>query len=126
MGNPVVHWELMSKEPAKLADFYAKLFGWTIRHRADIDYRNVETGVNVGINGGIVQRDRHGPWPGNMVLYVQVDDLEAWRRKVTEAGGEIHVVEQEVPGLGSFCLFTDPVGRMRGFWKPKPPEGDSR
>ena len=22
MGNPVVHWELMSKDPAKVSDFY--------------------------------------------------------------------------------------------------------
>jgi predicted enzyme related to lactoylglutathione lyase len=28
MGNPVVHWELMSKDPPKVADFYAKIFGW--------------------------------------------------------------------------------------------------
>ncbi len=25
MGRPVVHWELMSKEPARVADFYAKI-----------------------------------------------------------------------------------------------------
>ena len=30
MGNPVVHWELMSKDPAKLSDFYATIFGWKI------------------------------------------------------------------------------------------------
>ena len=29
MGNPVVHWELMSKEPGKVADFYARIFGWS-------------------------------------------------------------------------------------------------
>ena len=28
MGNPVVHWELMSKAPAKVAAFYEKIFGW--------------------------------------------------------------------------------------------------
>jgi predicted enzyme related to lactoylglutathione lyase len=28
MGNPVVHWELMSKDPAKVSDFYAKIFYW--------------------------------------------------------------------------------------------------
>lgn len=31
MGRPVVHWELLSKEPAKVADFYEKLFGWKIQ-----------------------------------------------------------------------------------------------
>ena len=26
MGRPVVHWELMSKDPAKVAAFYEKIF----------------------------------------------------------------------------------------------------
>ena len=26
MGNPVVHWELLSKDPAKVSAFYAELF----------------------------------------------------------------------------------------------------
>jgi uncharacterized protein len=70
-----------------------------------------------GINGGIVKPDREGPWPGNMTLYILVDDLAAFRRKIVAAGGKIHVEEQEVPGMGSFTLFADPEGRMMGIWK---------
>ena len=29
------------------------------------------------------------------------------------------IEEQEVPGMGSFCLFTDPEGRMMGLWRSK-------
>jgi len=36
---------------------------------------------------------------------------------IVEAGGKIHVEEQEVPGMGAFSLFTDPEGRMMGLWK---------
>ena len=54
-----------------------------------------------------------------MVLYIAVDDLAAYWKKVVDAGGEIHVEEQQVPGLGSFCLFTDPEDRMMGLWKGK-------
>ena len=32
MANPVVHWELMSKEPARVANFYAKIFGRKVNH----------------------------------------------------------------------------------------------
>jgi len=28
MPNPVVHWELGSSDGAKLASFYADIFGW--------------------------------------------------------------------------------------------------
>jgi uncharacterized protein len=122
MGNPVVHWELMSKQPEKVAGFYAKIFGWKIQHRPDMNYRIVDTGAGgeaPGINGGIVQPDRPGPWPGNMLFYILVDDLEAYRKKVVAEGGEIHIEEQEVPGMGCFSLFTDPEGRMMGLWKAK-------
>ena len=121
MGNPVVFWELMSGQPGKLSAFYAKLFGWEVRHEPAMDYRFVRTGGEDGIDGGILKPPRgdEGSWPGNMVLYIAVDDLAAYRKKVLEAGGEIHVEEQQVPGLGSFCLFTDPEGRMMGLWKGK-------
>jgi len=122
MGNAVIHFELMSKEPEKVADFYAKIFGWKIQHHPEINYRIVETGAEGemhGINGGIVKPDQPGPWPGNMLFYILVDDLSGYRKKVVKAGGKIHVEEQKVPGMGKFCLFTDPEGRMMGLWKAK-------
>jgi uncharacterized protein len=117
MGRPVVHWELMSMDPAKVAAFYEKIFDWKVTHRPELNYRIVETGGQGGINGGIVKPEREGPWPGNMLFYIHVDDLVAYRKKIVAAGGKIHVEEQEVPGMGSFCLFTDPEGRMNGLWK---------
>jgi len=122
MGNPVVHWELMSKDPGKVGEFYAKIFGWKIQHHPEINYRVVETGAEGemrGINGGIVKPDREGPWPGNMLFYILVDDLTAYRKKIVAAGGKIRVEMQKVPGMGKFSLFTDPEGRMMGLWKAK-------
>ena len=66
-----------------------------------------------GINGGIVKPDKPGPWPGNMLFYILVDDLAAYRKKIVAAGGKIHVEEQKVPGMGKLSLFTDPDGRLR-------------
>src|SRR4029453_6485051 len=118
MANPVVHFELMSKDPAKLSTFYEKTFGWKIQQRPELNYRIVETGRKDGINGGIVKPDRPEPWPGNMTMYILVDDLAAYRKKIVAAGGKIHVEEQAVPGMGTLSLFTDPEGRMMGLWKP--------
>ena len=122
MGNPVVHWELMSKEPGKVAYFYARIFGWKVEHRPELNYRIGDTGAQGetrGINGGIVKPDKPRPWPGNMLFYILVDDLAAYRKKIVAAGGKIHVEEQKVPGMGKLCLFTDPEGRMMGLWKAK-------
>ena len=119
MGRPVVHWELMSKDPAKVSDFYARIFGWKVKHIPEMNYRLVETGAKMGINGGILKPEREGPWPGNMLFYILVDDLAAYRKKIVAAGAKICVEEQKVPGMGKLALFTDPEGRMMGLWKTK-------
>jgi predicted enzyme related to lactoylglutathione lyase len=117
MGNPVVHFELLSKDPAKLSDFYEKLFGWKVQHRPELNYRIVDTGGEGGINGGILKPERDEPWPGNTTFYIAVDDLAVHRKRVVAAGGKIIIEEQEVPGMGAFSLFSDPDGRMMGLWK---------
>lgn len=115
MPNPVVHWEFWSQDPAKVSDFYAKVFGWNIRHIPEMDYRLVETGGQGGINGGIM-KPKKGPWPGNMAFYIDVDDLSAYGKKIKDAGGKVVIERQEVPGMGAFSLFEDPEGRVLGLW----------
>ncbi|RMF62732.1 MAG: VOC family protein [Calditrichaeota bacterium] len=118
MGRPVVHWELWSPDPAGLSDFYARVFDWQIRHIQEMDYRLVETGGEGGINGGIM-KPKEGPWPGNMVFYIDVDDLDAYVEKIKDAGGKVVVEHMEVPEVGAFALFEDPDGRVLGIWQQK-------
>jgi predicted enzyme related to lactoylglutathione lyase len=54
MGKPV-HWKLLSKDPAKLSEFYGKIFACKIRHSAEMNYHLVETGGSSRINGGIMR-----------------------------------------------------------------------
>lgn len=116
MANPVVHWEMWSKDPAKVSEFYGRVFGWSVQHMPEMDYRFVEAGGEGGIGGGIM-KPRDGPWPGNLALYVDVDDLVAYARRIVEAGGRMLVEDQKVPGMGAFSLFADPEGRVMGLWK---------
>jgi len=116
MGSPVVHWELWSEDPEGIADFYKKVFDWEIRSIPDLNYHLVETGGEGGINGGIMKPQK-GPWPGKLALYIDVDDLQAYGKRVVEAGGKIVVEAMEVPGVGHLSLFEDPDGRVLGMWK---------
>ena len=123
MGNPVVHFELMSKNPEKVSDFYAKTFGWKVKNMPEISYRIVDTDAKAsgmpGINGGIVKPDKPEPWPGNTLCYILVDDLAAYRKKIKAANGKIQIEKQKVPGMGKFSLFTDPENHMMELWKAK-------
>ena len=116
MGQPVVHWEFWSDDPARIGEFYQNVFGWKIRPIPEMDYRLVETGGQGGINGGIM-KPKAGPWPGKLAFYINVDDIDAFSQKVRGAGGKILVEKTDMPGVGQFALFEDPDGRVLGMWK---------
>ena len=116
MGQPVVHWELWSKDPERIGAFYAQVFGWNINPIPALNYTLVETGGQGGINGGIM-KPQDGPWPGNMAFYINVEDLDAYAEKVRAAGGRMIVERMEVPGIGALSLFEDLDGRVLGMWK---------
>jgi predicted enzyme related to lactoylglutathione lyase len=116
MGQPVVHWEFWSENPGRVGSFYEQVFGWTIRAIPQLDYRLVETGSSGGINGGIM-KPKAGPWPAKLALYIDVDDIDNYNRKIREGGGKILVEKMDVPGVGQLSLFEDPDGRVLGMWK---------
>jgi len=47
MGQPVVHWEMLSRNPATLSDFYQKIFGWKVQHVPELRVPNMMTHVCV-------------------------------------------------------------------------------
>jgi len=116
VGCPVVHWEFWSEDPEKISTFYKRVFDWEVRAIPEIQYHLVDTGGKGGINGGIMTPQK-GPWPGNMAFYIDVDDLDAYAKKIAAAGGKVVVDKMDVPGVGQFSLFSDPDGRVLGMWK---------
>jgi uncharacterized protein len=116
MGRPVVHWEFWSENPERTAGFYSRVFDWDIRLIPEMSYRLVDTGGQGGINGGIM-KPQAGPWPAQLALYVDVDDIDAYRARIVEAGGRMLVEKTDVPEVGQFALFQDPDGRVLGMWK---------
>ncbi len=116
MGQPVVHFELWSKNPEGIGAFYSKIFDWTVNPMPGGDYRMVETGAEDGINGGIMT-PQEGLWPGNMAFYIHVDDIDAYLKAIEEAGGKAVVPKTEIPGMGHYALFSDPDDRVIGLWE---------
>ena len=116
MSQPVVHFEFWSKEPGACSKFYTDVFGWNIKHVPEMDYHVIDKTGKGGIGGGIFT-PKQGDWPANLALYIDVDELAPYREKIVAAGGKILVEEQQVPGVGAFCLFADPDGRVLGCWK---------
>jgi hypothetical protein len=52
IGQPAMYWQILSMQPAKLAEFYGSIFGWNIGPADALGSRAVETGKAAGISPG--------------------------------------------------------------------------
>jgi uncharacterized protein len=111
MASPVVHFEVLGQDAAKLHAFYGELFGWKISADNPMNYGMVEAGGNGGIGGGI---GRSNEGPGHVTFYVQVDDLQGALDMAENLGGK---TVTEIPDMVTFALLADPEGHVVGIVK---------
>jgi hypothetical protein len=115
MANPVVHFEIGCKNREETQAFYGSLFGWKMEsheHATMIVPEEAEDGIS-----GHISALGHEPHNYTLV-YVQVDDLDAYIAKAEELGGSSIVPPTEVPGMGDFAWIADNEGTFVGLWKP--------
>jgi uncharacterized protein len=118
MGQPVVHFEVIGKDGAKLQAYYADLFGWDIDAKNPMNYGIVQREGNVnsegvGIGGGVAG----GPegYGGHVTFYVEVPDVEASLAQAEKLGGaRIFGPDEVMEGL-VLGQFTDPEGHLVGL-----------
>jgi uncharacterized protein len=118
MGQPVVHFEIVGKDPEKLQGYYSDLFGWQIDSNNPMKYGVVQREGNtnadgVGIGGGVGA----GPegYDGHVTFYVEVPDVEAALAKAESLGGT-RMMGPDKPMEGvEIGLFTDPEGHTVGL-----------
>ena len=121
MGRPVVHFEVVGQDAAKLQGYYGELFGWEIDADNPMKYGTVQREGNlnadgVGIGGGI------GPGPegysGHVTFYVGVPDVGAALAKAERLGGTRLFGPAPVPGTDvELGQFTDPEGHLIGLMR---------
>jgi uncharacterized protein len=114
-GSPIVHFELIGKDAARLKEFYTQLFDWKIGDLApDLgNYALIDEGSS-GLAGGIGQSDDGQP---RASVYAQVPDLQAALDKAVALGGAVVMAPTDIPGVVSFALFSDPAGNIFGLTK---------
>ena len=116
MGQPVVHFEIMGNDAAKLGAFYSELFDWKINADNPIGYGIVDRESNlnnegIGIGGGIGAMEGS---PGHVTFYVEVPDVEAALAKAERLGGTRLMGPETVMDMLVLGLFNDPEGHMIG------------
>lgn len=115
MKNPVVWFEVVGKDGAKLRRFYSDLFGWKIDGATgDMDYGLVPAGGGGGIGGGVGSSQDGGE--GHVTVFIEVDDPSAYLEEAEKLGGKTVVPPTEIPSYGlTFAYFLDPQGHLIGL-----------
>ncbi len=114
MTRPIVHFEIMGRDGAKLQDFYRALFGWKIDAGMPA-YGLVQPGIGGpegGPGGGIGTDDKP-----RVTIYVQVVDLDETLKKAEALGGKTVAPPTDVPGGPTIAQFSDPEGNVIGLVK---------
>ncbi len=105
MGDPIVHVEFSSRNPAQAKTFYENLFGWKFQFDPKMNYYMFNPGTGPG--GGLLQNDQ---MPPGVQVYVGVADVDASLKKAEALGGQVLRWKEEIPGFGWFGMFRDLEG----------------
>jgi uncharacterized protein len=103
--RPIVHVELVARNPDRQRAFYSELFSWDIGEGPIMSF---DAGLGAPISGP-AGHIRKGDQPG-FTIYVQVRDLAETLVKTTELGGTVVLERLDIPGGPTLAAITDPEG----------------
>jgi uncharacterized protein len=118
MGQPVVHFEIIGKNPANLRKYFGELFGWEFDMSSP-----VSEPLNYGFVNGSTASDGAGipggigggpPYEQHAMFYVGVPDVEAALHKAESLGGKRQMGPERAPTGLVVGHFTDPEGNLIG------------
>jgi uncharacterized protein len=123
MGAPVVHFEIIGRDPVGLRAFFGELFEWEFDTTGTVaaavseptNYGFIErltTSDGGGIPGGIGGGEGH---PHHTVLYVGVPDVEEALQRVEDLGGRRTLGPVTAPNGLVVGHFEDPEGNLIGL-----------
>ncbi|HEX4216544.1 MAG TPA: VOC family protein [Candidatus Dormibacteraeota bacterium] len=128
MRHPVVHFEVIGKDPVGLRRYYGELFGWEFDTGGAVaeavsepeSYGFVDrittddgTGIPGGVGGGV-------GYASHTIFYVGVPDVEVALRHAESLGGTRSMGPVTSPG-GNLVVahFSDPEGNLIGLAGPR-------
>jgi predicted enzyme related to lactoylglutathione lyase len=122
VAQPVVHFEIIGKDPEKLRGYFGELFGWEydtsspvaeeVSEPANYGFVNRPTtsdgtGIPGGVGGG-------AGYEGHAIFYVGVPSVEAALQKAESLGGQRQMGPVRAPTGLVVGHFTDPEGHLIG------------
>lgn len=126
MADPVVHFEIIGKDPERLRSYFGDLFGWefdtsapvaeAVSEPANYGFVNrVTTSDGTGIPGGV---GGGANYQSHVLFYIGVPAVEAALAKAESLGGQRRMGPERAPTGLVVGHFTDPEGNLIGVAGP--------
>ena len=123
----VCHFEVPYSDKSRMETFYSSVFGWHFMPApGDMPYTFIiTTEMNEqfmpktpgGINGGSYPRGEGGG-TSSPVIVIEVSDCAKRIQDVLQAGGELVLGPNEIPGMGVYAQVKDSESNVIGLWQP--------
>ena len=117
--NPVVFWELATHDMEKTVEFFREVFEWKIEFNDRLGFYIIpEISLpNEALDGAVFTLKRAKlPF---LTVFIQVEDIEAKAKLISEKGGFIVDEPSEIPSGSKICLFNEPSGVTFAMLEPK-------
>ena len=115
----VVHVEISTRNAEESSKFYQQLFGWKITSVPEMNYTTWDAPEGPGGGFSPVGEDTKS---GDVLVYIDSDDIEADLKKIKSLGGTVVAPKREIPTIGWFAVFRDPTGNMLALYTDMHPE----
>lgn len=115
----IVHIEFPAQNPKGAGEFYQKLFGWHVITDDQLNYTMFDP--HEGPGGGFSPVDQ-GAKVGEVLVYINSEDIEADLKQAAALGGTVVQEKMEIPNTGWFGMFKDPTGNTVGLYTSMNPQ----
>ena len=105
--------ELTAPEPARAAEFYTRLLGWTVESMdmGSGPYHVVKVG-DAAIGGIMAPPPGSPPMPSFWGCYVTVASADDTAGQCVALGGKLLAGPMDIPGVGRSAVLQDPQGAV--------------
>lgn len=110
--------DLNSSDPAKSADFYGQLLGWTATDMGEEFGHYFIFSKNGQAIGGMMQNNPETGAPDAWTTYLSTPDAKEAAEAAAAQGAQMFMPPMQVADQGTMILLADPAGAMLGGWQP--------
>jgi predicted enzyme related to lactoylglutathione lyase len=124
MKNSIWHVEMATTDKQASAQFLGDLFGWPFQVFQPMDYTMTDFPEGKTTLALDPVKEEQGVLPGGVLVYVDVEDVDATLARAQELEATILTGKFEIPGPGWMAVIGVPGGNRIAVMQRMPPASE--